>query len=89
MNQNDKNNKNSNQNKGGGNWRGVMSLICWALLATIIISYASSYFGSAGHQGSSMTVEYSTFKDMVAQDQVEMVQFDNSENILHIVLQDG
>ena len=36
-----------------------------------------------------MTVEYSTFKDMVAQDQVEMVQFDNSENILHIVLQDG
>ena len=89
MNQNDKNNKNSNQNKGGGNWRGVMSLICWALLATIIISYASSYFGSAGHQGSSMTVEYSTFKDMVTQDQVEMVQFDTTENILHIVLQDG
>ena len=89
MNQNDKNNKNNNQNKGGGNWRGVASLICWALLATIIISYASSYFGSAGHQGSSMTVEYSTFKDMVAENQVEMVQFDTSENILHITLQDG
>ena len=67
----------------------MISLICWALLATIIISYASSYFGSAGHQGSSMTVEYSVFKDMVAQDQVEMVQFDNAENILHITLQDG
>ena len=89
MNQNDKNSKNNNQNKNNGNWRGVISLICWALLATIIISYASSYFGSAGHQGSSMTVEYSVFKDMVAQDQVEMVQFDNAENILHITLQDG
>ena len=39
MNPND--NKNNKNNKPGGNWRGVASLVGWALLLTIIFSYAS------------------------------------------------
>ena len=44
MNPND--NKNNKNNKPGGNWRGVASLVGWALLLTIIFSYASSVIGS-------------------------------------------
>ena len=44
MNPND--NKNNKNNKPGGNWRGVASLVGWALLLTIIFSYASSVMGS-------------------------------------------
>ena len=43
MNPND--NKNNKNNKPGGNWRGVASLVGWALLLTIIFSYASSVIG--------------------------------------------
>jgi cell division protease FtsH len=40
MSQND-NRKNQNDNRNN-NWRGVLSLIGWALLLTVIISYAGS-----------------------------------------------
>ena len=56
MNPND--NKNNKNNKPGGNWRGVASLVGWALLLTIIFSYASSVIGSTGRQASSINVEY-------------------------------
>ena len=39
MNPND--NKNNKNNKPGGNWRGVASLVGWALLLTIIFSSVS------------------------------------------------
>ena len=32
--------------KNNGNLRGVVSLVCWALMLTIIFSYASSYMTS-------------------------------------------
>ena len=44
MNPND--NKNKKNNKSCGNWRGVASLVGWALLLTIVFSYASSVMGS-------------------------------------------
>ena len=44
MNPNDNKNNRKN-NKPGGNWRGVASLVGWALLLTIIFSYASSVMG--------------------------------------------
>ena len=55
MNPND--NKNNKNNKPGGNWRGVASLVGWALLLTIIFSYASSVIGSTGRQASSINVD--------------------------------
>ena len=86
----------SNQNpnkkpntKRGGNWRGVATLVGWALLLTIIISYAGNYMGSAGHQSSSVEMEYSEFINMVENKQVEEVVFDSTENILTVVPKDG
>ena len=83
-----KNNQNGNKNNGGG-WRGVVSLVCWALLFTIIISYASTYMNSAGHQASSVAIPYSDFVEMLEDGQVEEVRFDSSENILHITPRPG
>ena len=87
MNPND--NKNNKNNKPGGNWRGVASLVGWALLLTIIFSYASSVIGSAGRQASSINVEYGEFQEMVESGQVARVEFDNAEDILLITPEEG
>ena len=86
---NKKNSQNGNKNNNGSGWRGVVSLVCWALLFTIIISYASTYMNSAGHQASSVAIPYSDFVGMLEDGQVDEVQFDSSENILHIVPSPG
>ena len=53
MNQNNK--KNSRPDGGkNSNWRGLLSLISWALLLTIIVSYATNYMNSAGRRASSV-----------------------------------
>ena len=88
MNPND-NKNNPSGGKGSGNWRGIVSLVCWALLLTIIINSATAYLGSAGHQSSSVTLEYSQFTDMVKAGDVEYVEFSNSENILLITPEEG
>ena len=44
MDQNNQNKPNKpGGGKSGGNWRGVISLICWAVLLTALISYAGIY----------------------------------------------
>ncbi len=88
MNPND-NKNNQSGGKGSGNWRGIVSLVCWALLLTIIINSATAYLGSAGHQSSSVTLEYSQFTDMVKAGDVEYVEFSNSESILLITPEEG
>ena len=88
MNPNDNKNNHSG-GKGSSNWRGILSLVCWALLLTIIINSATAYLGSAGHQASSVTLEYSQFTDMVKSGDVEYVEFSNSENILLITPEEG
>ena len=72
MNPNDnKNNKNETSPAAtGGAWP---SLVGWALLLTIIFSYASSLIGSTGRQASSINVEYGEFQEMVESGQVERV----------------
>ena len=82
-------NKNNKNNKPGGNWRGVASLVGWALLLTIIFSYASSVIGSTGRQASSINVEYGEFQEMVESGQVARVEFDNAEDILLITPEEG
>ncbi|WP_295719103.1 ATP-dependent zinc metalloprotease FtsH [uncultured Oscillibacter sp.] len=82
------NNKNK-PGKNSSNLRGIISLVCWALLLTIIISWASNTMTSAGHQGSSVELGYSDFVEMLDEGQVESVTFSNTENIFYIVPKDG
>ena len=88
MNPNDNKNNHKN-NKSGGNWRGAASLVGWALVLTIVISYAGSVLGGAGRQASSVNLEYSDFLEMVEAGQAESVEFDNAEAILFITPKDG
>ena len=88
MNPNDNKNR-KNGKGGGGSWRGVVSLVGWALVLTIVVSYASSVLGSTGRQASSVNIEYSQFVEMVEDGQVEGVKFDDSEPILLITPAEG
>ena len=67
----------------------MASLVGWALLLTIVFSYASSVMGSTGRQASSVNIEYGDFLDMVESGQVERVEFDNTEDILIITPETG
>ena len=82
------NNKNK-PGKNSSNLRGIISPVCWALLLTIIISWASNTMTSAGHRGSSVELGYSDFVEMLDEGQVESVTFSNTENIFYIVPKDG
>ena len=54
-----------NQNDKNSNWRGVISLLCWAALLTIVISYASNYLGSAASHNGSVEIRYSEFVELL------------------------
>ena len=80
-----KNNKKRPDNgKGSNNLKGVVSLVSWALLLTVVINAGINYFNSAGNQPSSVTIEHSEFVEMVTSGQVEYVEFSNTEDILII-----
>ena len=87
MDQNNKNQK-PDQNKNS-NWRGFIHLVCWAVLLAALVSYATTYMTSVGHQASSVELEYSEFLSMLDGGQVAGVDFDNSESILIITPADG
>lgn len=84
--------QNNNKKPDGGknsNWRGFIHLICWAVLLAVLVSYATTYMTSMGHQSSSVELEYSVFLDMLDFGKVAGVDFDNSESILIITPADG
>ena len=85
----DQNKKNNKPGKGGGNARGIISLVCWALLLTILVSYGANYMSSAGHQSSTVVLYYSDFLDMAESGQLEEVVFDASERIMHLSPAEG
>lgn len=78
MDQNNKNNK-PGGGKNGSNWRGFIHLICWAVLLTVLVSYAADYMTSTGHNASAMELEYNQFQTMVEGNQVARVDFDTDE----------
>ena len=83
---------NNNKKPGGGknsNLRGVIHLICWAVLLAVLVNYAATYMTSMGRQASSVELEYGEFLDMLEAGQVSAVDFDNSESILLITPADG
>ena len=86
MNQNDNKNKKNDKNS---NWRGVASLLGWAALLTIVISYASNYLGSATSHNGSVEIRYSEFVELLEDGQISEVQVDSSEGTLVILPKAG
>ena len=85
----DQNNNKKPDSGKNSNWRGFIHLICWAVLLAVLVSYATTYMTSMGHQASSVELEYSVFLDMLDFGKVAGVDFDNSESILIITPADG
>ena len=81
MNQN--NDQKNRRGQDGGNWRGLTSLICWALLLTILVSYAGSWFSGA-EGSSSVEITYTEFVNLIESDQVAKVEFDSGTGLAHI-----
>jgi len=88
MNQN-KNNKRPPNDKRNRNLRGIISLVCWALLLTSLFTYATDYMGGGGKASSSVEIMYSEYQNMVLDGQVEIVDFDNTEAVLIVTPKEG
>ena len=63
MNQNDK--RNDQNNKGGKNLQGVLRLVAWALLLTLVLRYAGLYINSRTGTAASAEIAYYAFSDLL------------------------
>lgn len=86
MNQNNRNNRNGNS---GSNWRGILSLVAWALLLTVIFSYTGSYMDKSMDASAQIEIDYSTFCEIVEDGHVKAVEFDDSTGLLLITPEEG
>ena len=84
-----KNNNKRPKNGKGSNWRGLISLVSWALLLTMLFSVGSDYMTGQVRHADSVELDYSEFKKLVRCDYVSFVGFDNEEAILIIEPADG
>ena len=71
------NNKNGKNNKGG-NLRGILTLIAWALVLTVAFNYFTAYNSNAANKTTSHEIKYSEMIDMVEKDQVDEILFKDS-----------
>ena len=76
-------NKNSNNNGNKRRWIGVVTIILWAIVMTLLFNAAASAFKSAN----TVEVPYSTFRTWVKEDKVQSVAMEN--NKFTITLKDG
>ena len=85
MSQNKKNKKNKEQ---PSRLRGLLALVGWALVLTIIFNYASVYLNDESKQAEvSEEIAYSDFRNLVKEDQIEEVKI--TPQLLHITPKDS
>ena len=58
-NNNGSNNNNSGGKNGKGNFRGVLTLIAWALVLTVAFNYFSAYNRNTANKSTSHEIKYS------------------------------
>ena len=72
------NNNNSGGKNGKGNFRGVLTLIAWALVLTVAFNYFNAYNRNAANKTSSHEIKYSEMVTMIEKNQVDEVLFKDS-----------
>ena len=82
MNQNDK--RNDQNNKGGKNAQGILRLVAWALLLTLVLRYAGLYINSRSGNAASAEIPYSTFITLIEDGKAEFVRFDSDAQLLRL-----
>ena len=86
MNQNDK--RNDQNNKGGKNAQGILRLVAWALLLTLVLRYAGLYINSKTGNAASAEIPYSTFITLIEDGKAEFVRFDSDAQLLRLTTKD-
>ena len=77
-------NNNGNNNDRGGkngknsNFRGVLTLIAWALVLTVAFNYFTAYNRNTANKTSSHEIKYSDMITMIEKDQVDELLFKDS-----------
>ncbi|MBU5626176.1 ATP-dependent zinc metalloprotease FtsH [Oscillibacter sp. MSJ-2] len=89
MDQKNRNNRGGGGGGSGGNWRGILSLVAWALLLTVIFSYTGSYMNKSMDASAQIEIEYSEFIQMVEDGHVAGVELDDSTGLLLVTPEDG
>ena len=82
MNQNDK--RNDQNNKGGKNAQGILRLVAWALLLTLVLRYAGLYINSRSGNAASAEIPYSTFLTLVEEGKAQSVRLDSDSQLLRL-----
>ena len=72
-----------NGQNGGNNWRGVVSLVSWALLLTIIVSYVGNWI-SGSESSTSVEISYTEFVTLIENNKIAKVEFDPGTGLAHI-----
>ena len=82
MNQNDK--RNDQNNKGGKNAQGILRLVAWALLLTLVLRYAGLYINSRSGNAASAEIPYSTFIERIEDGKAEFIRFESDAQLLRL-----
>ena len=85
MNDNQKKTPNNNRNKK--NLSGLLILLAWAVVLTVVFNYLSAYSKEATNAATTQEIDYSEFIQMVKDDKVEEVIF--TDGMLEITPVDG
>ena len=86
MDPNNKKDQKNNQNRNR-NMRGVVTLIIWALVLTVVFNYINAYSNNLTKRASSHEIPYSQFIDLIQEDQVAELKIENG--VLYATPVDG
>ena len=68
-------NKDNKNGRSGRNFRGVLTLIAWAVVAVVILNYIQAYSQNASNRSTSHEIKYSDFIQLVEEDKAKSVVF--------------
>ncbi len=77
-NNNGNNNNRSGKNGKNSNFRGILTLVAWALVLTVVFQYFNAYNKNTANKSTSHEIKYSDMIDMIEKDQVDEVLFKDS-----------
>jgi len=86
MDPNNKKDQKNNQNRNR-NMRGVVTLIIWALVLTVVFNYINAYRNNLTKRASSHEIPYSQLIDLIQEDQVAELKIENG--VLYATPVDG
>ena len=86
MDPNNKKDQKNNQNRNH-NMRGVVTLIIWALVLTVVFNYINAYSNNLTKRASSHEIPYSQLIDLIQEDQVAELKIENG--VLYATPVDG